>query len=472
VTRARDEVVRAALTVDDHLDDIKRAQLWTRLEARLAPASRSRGWWRLVVPAGALAAAALVVVVVLGAGRHPIASEPASLAAPPGTTLATPLGPYARASLVGPARLELVGVGEATVARLRAGTLLAEFDGAPGRSLRVEAPGLAVVVVGTLFAVEVPDRGATCVSVAHGRVRVEPRGSIAPVFVATGERWCEGDRAIGAITPETAEALARHASPQLAAAPPAREIPAVVPPPPAPPPMVATIRPAPRVTREVSSPPPPAPRASSASSPTPVEAATPPTPAARPPAAPAPEPPAAPAPEPPAAPPPAPIAKPAPPASADTLYATAEAALARGNEVAAEHALDELIARFPASAVVDQALYERATLAYRRHAYAQAQAALAGLARVASTPLAEPGAYLACRIAVETHDSSARACIVGYRRAYPRSPHDLDLLGWLIEAAVHDGGCAAAAPLLGELGTAYGASKLAHAWRARCPERR
>jgi hypothetical protein len=118
---------------------------------------------------------------------------------------------------------------------------------------------------------------------------------------------------------------------------------------------------------------------------------------------------------------------------------------------------------------MDQALYERAQMAYRSHAYQQAQAALASLARLPSTPLAEPGAYLACRIAVETNASGADACIAAYRRAYPRSPHDLDLLGWQIEEAARGGGCARAAPLIGELMRDHWGSQLAHAWQRRCP---
>jgi TolA-binding protein len=192
------------------------------------------------------------------------------------------------------------------------------------------------------------------------------------------------------------------------------------------------------------------------------------TPLPPPEAAPVPQPAPQPAPSPPAAPPPPQPTPQPPPASPDTLYASAETALTHGDRAVAERVLGDLIARYPTAPIVDQALYERAQLAYGRHAYQDAQAALASLARIPSTPLADPGAYLACRIAVETHDSGAHACIVAYRRAYPRSPHDLDLLGWLVDEAMRNGGCARAAALVDELTKSYASSALARTWRARC----
>jgi predicted Zn-dependent protease len=202
--------------------------------------------------------------------------------------------------------------------------------------------------------------------------------------------------------------------------------------------------------------------------PVPVTPATP-VPATPVPATPVPAtPPLAPAPTP-ARPSPTPAA---PPETADSLYASAETALAHGDDAVAERLLGDLIARYPAAPVLDQALYERAQLAYHRHAYQDAQSALAALARISSTPLADPGAYLACRIDVETHDSSAHACIVAYRRAYPGSPHDLDLLGWLIDEAMHDGGCTRAAPLIDELAKSHANAPLVQTWRARCSTKR
>ncbi len=154
--------------------------------------------------------------------------------------------------------------------------------------------------------------------------------------------------------------------------------------------------------------------------------------------------------------------------TADSLYTSAESSLAHGNVSAADHSLARLLTSFPDSPLADQALYERARIAYQRHAYSDARSHLVRLAQLTSSPLVEPGAYLACRIAVETHDSDAEPCLLAYRKSYPRSPHDLDVLGLLVELAYTNHHCAGAAPLVGELVRRYPSSALARAWTARC----
>lgn len=154
--------------------------------------------------------------------------------------------------------------------------------------------------------------------------------------------------------------------------------------------------------------------------------------------------------------------------TADSLYTSAESSLAHGNPSAADRTLSQLLTSFPDSPLADQALYERARIAYQRHAYSDARAHLARLAQLTSSALAEPGAYLTCRIAFETHDSGAEPCLHAYRKSYPRSPHDLDVLGLLAELAYHDQQCAGAAPLVAELARRYPRSSLARAWTARC----
>ena len=113
--------------------------------------------------------------------------------------------------------------------------------------------------------------------------------------------------------------------------------------------------------------------------------------------------------------------------------------------------------------------YERARIAYQRHAYSDARAHLAHLAQLTSSPLAEPGAYLTCRIALETHDAGAEPCLLAYRKSYARSPHDLDVLGLLVELAYSAHQCTGAAPLVSELAHRYPNSSLARAWKTRCP---
>src|SRR5262249_18152273 len=134
-------------------------------------------------------------VVLRGAGAGD--RDTRALVAPPDTTLNALIGPHTRAALLGPARLEVVGVsGDATTVRLESGSLYASFDGGAGRSLRVEAPDLGIDVVGRLFAVEVRARraGGTCVSVAHGRVRVRAGVTARARYVGAGERTCTGER--------------------------------------------------------------------------------------------------------------------------------------------------------------------------------------------------------------------------------------------------------------------------------------
>ncbi len=217
---AQDALVRAAMTTGDRLDDITRVRIWSKLEARLAaPPVAPRRWNRAVIfGGGALAAAAAIAIALIPRGGEEV------LEAPAGAVLTAAIGPHARASLVGPARVEVVGeASDATTIRLRTGAMYAEFEGGAGRSLRIEAPGATVDVVGTLFAIEIGDAG-TCVSVSHGRVRVTTATGV--IAVGGGEAMCtEGDHRVAAIAPTTRAALARHAvvlgdrAPEAAAAP-------------------------------------------------------------------------------------------------------------------------------------------------------------------------------------------------------------------------------------------------------------
>ena len=124
----RHEVVRAAMTRDDQLDDLTRVRIWNALEPQLAaPVARaSRRVPRMVVGFGAFAAAAAAVVVLVLALRD----DPArTLTVAEGATLSSPIGPHTRAGLVGPAALDVVRTGPATAIRLRRGTFVADFAG-------------------------------------------------------------------------------------------------------------------------------------------------------------------------------------------------------------------------------------------------------------------------------------------------------------------------------------------------------
>ncbi len=520
----RHDLVRAAMTVDDQLDDIKRARIWGDLEDRLSVPAPRRTRWPYAM--GAVAFAATVAIVMIA--RAPQHDERHTVTIPADTTATSRLGPHTRAALVGPAQLDLVGeAGEATTVRLRSGTLLADFEGGPGRTLRIETGRAVIEVVGTLFAVEIRD-GETCTSVAHGRVRVSTVTGV--IHVADGQQYCTGE-SLRPIASETRDALERHqsvitaraesAAPSVASAPPAR---ASAPPAAAPP---AARRPDPSATpdpsttpaprREMSSDvrPPPPPRATRVattveqarppatalglppaspapssplpSPPPPSPTSTPPSPTASPtppsPRSSAPSSPPLPSPTSSPPPPPSPTSSPPPPPSptpppprsprtptAEELYATAETALAARDAKAADRALATLLATHPASPLVDQVLYERARIAYQQRSWARARHHLERLAAIPDTRLAEPGRYLTCRIAVETHDREAARCLADYRKRFPRAPHDLDALALLVQLAHGAGGCARAASLVDELVRLYPRTTLAAAWRRRCPE--
>ena len=520
----RDAVVRAAMTLDDQLDDIKRVQIWSRLAGRLvAPAAPPVRWrMRLVLAAAVAASVALVLVALRGDGA---ASR--TFVAPSETTLSLRLG-HARASLVGPATLEVVdATPDATSVQLRDGTLLAELEGGHGRTLRISAPGATIEIVGTLFAVAVHGR-STCVSVAHGAVRMTTaRGTVA---ITGGQRACSDGRAPHALDPATRDALAHHAatitaeagamssaataaiaaaradvaaaanadvatasaapvlapsqpssptiSPpavtapaaQVASAPgsqtdvtpPARARPSSAPPSPAKPSRASITKatppsrtPASPPTRVAASPPIAAPSPATASSPISTSPRVATSPSAEP---------VAPAI---VAPAPAPLA---PPPTADRLYRDAEAALAQRDLASADRHLAALLAQFPESALLDQALYERARIAFRRRAWADAQRQLDRLSTIQNSPLREPGAYLACRIAVEAGDGGAAACLTDYRARYPSSPHDADVLDLLAELAVRTGGCPAAQSSIAELARRHPDTARSRGWQRRCPE--
>jgi len=495
----RQAELRAAMTIDDRLDDIKRARIWNRLEDRIAEPRAERRYWLV----GACAAAATLVVVVLGL-RRGTDHDRQMLTAPAESTLMSAIGPHARTALVGPGQLEIVGTpGDDSTVRLRSGTLLAEFEGGAGRSLRIEAPGATVEVVGTLFAVEASDH-ATCVSVAHGRVRVTLASGV--ILVGGGQRVCSDTGGVHELAPTMRDTLARHETllaMRGSASPTAAPLPAPGPgsgqildgaggvtvPPVAAPVTVAMTTPVPTTpTMTTATTTPAMPTTPTATTtpamPTTPTATTTPAMPTTPTATTTPAMPTAPTTTPATTPSttpqdPAPAPEPEwalPTRSADTLYRAAEAAIRQRDVTTADRELAALVAEFPTSPLVDQALYERARLAFQRHAWAEARRHLDRLAAIADTGLAEPGRYLTCRIAVEAHDGDAARCLGEYRAAYPRSPHDLDVLGLLTRLAHADGNprdrCSSARPFLDELGARYPDSQLTRAWRARCPEAR
>ncbi|MEO8703163.1 MAG: outer membrane protein assembly factor BamD [Kofleriaceae bacterium] len=452
------DLVRAAMTHDDRLDDITRARVWNAIEDRIAaePAPRSRRG--LVIAGGLCAAAAAAAIVVFAVPRD---NATHSIAVVRDATLSSPIGPYTRAAIVGPAELAIVGTpGEATAVQLRSGTFVAEFTGGTGRSLRVETPHAVVDIVGTVFAVTVGD--ATCVAVSHGRVRVTT-AALAVLEVGAGSRYCT-DAGASAIPPELEQTLQRHGQVITArVVEPPKPAPIVTPLPPESPRIAAPprIAPTPRIATPPRIPAPPRIAAPPPPPPTRIE------PVAK--IEPAPSRTIEPTPAPPIATPPVEAPRPPPaPATADELYRTAETALAKRDAGAADRAFDRLVTAYPASPLVEQALYERALIAHRAHAWGTARRHLDRLLALPAPRLAEPARYLACRIAVEAHDGEAASCLVDYRRSYPRSPHDRDVLALLVQLDHAANGCAGARARIAELVRRYPTAPLATAWTTRC----
>ena len=132
--------------------------------------------------------------------------------------------------------------------------------------------------------------------------------------------------------------------------------------------------------------------------------------------------------------------------------------------------LARLVAQHPSSLLVEQALYDRARIAYQQRSWAAARSHLDQLLALPSPKLVEQARYLACRIDVDTKDNGAAACLDAYRRDYPRSPHAADVLAMLVQLDYAAGGCRGAAARITELLHQHASSKLAAAWRKRCPE--
>nr|HEX4319018.1 FecR domain-containing protein [Kofleriaceae bacterium] len=434
------------LTADDSLDAIRSARVWARLDARLAregdgavagvPAMRARARRFAIAGVAAAVAIAAVAALVVGSGRGAPTADIA-MVAPPGGVMATTLGPYARATVVGPAQLAIAAdAGSATTVHMTAGAVFAEFDGGRGRSLRIETPHAVVTIVGTRFSVEATAT-ATCVAVAHGRVRVDtPTGT---TLIDGGSRWCS-DHATAPLAPSERARLDQFLPPPVAASEPVVVPLAAAAPAPPPADLVAPI------VAPAAVPAPPAATAASASAITTAPAPAHPVTAA--------------------------AAAPPPPPSAEQLYERADTALAHDDAATADRLLATVVTTAPASPLADQALYERARLAFARHDWPAALARLDELAARTASPLAEPALYLRCRVALESpgHAGDAAACLAGYRRAFPAGPHDADALGHLAELAFAAGGCDAARALTRELARSHATSDVARAWLARCPE--
>ena len=86
------------------------------------------------------------------------------------------------------------------------------------------------------------------------------------------------------------------------------------------------------------------------------------------------------------------------------------------------------------------------------------------------SPLRAPARLLACRIAVQTRDRDAAACLDQLRRDHPTAAVAAEVLELRVQVAFDRGGCKAAAPFLSELVAAAPRRTLTTQWQRRCQE--
>jgi hypothetical protein len=133
------------------------------------------------------------------------------------------------------------------------------------------------------------------------------------------------------------------------------------------------------------------------------------------------------------------------------MYAAAEAALGRGERDEARAIWSRLVDRYPRSSHAASAMYDLAGLARAAGELAEAQAWLGRLLdRSPPAALREPARYLRCRLDVAAEPDASAACFRDFRRDFPDSAHDAEVLGWLMARAEEAGGCAAAGKLASE----------------------
>jgi FecR protein len=504
-----DELLGHLRETEVPLDDLKRTRILHGIERALrgedeeqvVPRRRRAPWIATALVLAAAAAAVLlwprpevmptaILRPFVYAGGAPsvdlLTQGQDRLELPAGAVVRAELGETGRLTLRGPARLSVESGGDTIELRLDEGALAVDFDATAGRRLLVHAPDGTTEVTGTLFAVEVSG-GRSRVAVRRGAVKVRTAERVQRV--GAGEAWRPGDATVLAVDEAIVARLVDHDDSVL---PPKGEWGIVVvggadtevtqdhrsvgPAP------VAARLPAGRAGLEIAGTevvadvargkttavsasaraverPPPVVPPEPVAVPTPVRVPR----APRAPVAAAPV--EVPAPPPPAA----PVAPtPSPEPTARELYADAERAMRDRKPQAARDALHRLVERHPADPLADAAHYELGRLAFSAGEWSAAETYLARDPR--DPALVEPVAYLRCRVAVARHAPDAPARLAGFRRAFPRSPHDAEILA-LLAAARHREGCAAAAPLLDEYLARYPRgpfAKEAVSARARC----
>lgn len=522
--RARSEVVSAMASVvveaaGPPLDELTRARVASRLQAEMDAVASSlarprrpsrldqRAWIAAAALVVALLGAYLFSLRVGGGGSRALLTPyvTAGTAARGGSAYASlgqglerlqvsagglvraSIGDQGRLTLLGPALLEVRQVSaQEIVLELSQGTMVGEWEHGGGAVLRVRSRGLSATIIGTRFLVRCPESGDATVAVAEGVVEIEtPSGRSRVGAGAANDRLTMSE--------DDARALAEEAA---ALGPPVGARPSGI--------VVLAGTPSGAAVRAGGAMIGPAPIAAvlsaghaeleaSASGFVPAikEAevrpgavatlgfALEPIPPVSPPAPP---------PVPPAAPRPKTLARTAvsaspeapsepPPLSAEVLYRQAEAALRDGDRPGARERLELILRWYPSDPSVEPALYDLARIAYEEGDTAKARDAVERLlARGQDVAMREAASYLRCRLALgQTEDgrwlAEVVACFRDFRRDFPASTHDPEVLLLLATAWARAGRCDTARPLLAEYLERYrdleGAAT-AQQWKDRC----
>ena len=339
------------------------------------------------------------------------------------------LGPHVRFSLAGPAylRAELAGPGQHDLI-LDDGVLAVSYQGGAGRRMRVKTPHATVVVVGTIFAVEVRE-DRTAVWVEEGKVDiVSADGSSAPERVAAGQVLETGfvvhsPPTVLSQAGDRQRFISDHAT---SLQPPPRERQ-----------LLSVAGPQVGVRAKVGA---------SLLGETPVWALLPPDavdvslePAAR----------------------PRPLSEkpakqlPASTATATTgsqalavLYRRAETCMRDGNRRCARRYLKRIVSDYGGRSDAQTARYDLARLEMRAGHSERAAQYLQALAAGSPSPLQQPARYQLCRILLDRHDPGTAECFKRFRADFPKSNHDREALASLAKVLHEKSGCRAAASSL------------------------
>ena len=121
-----------------------------------------------------------------------------------------------------------------------------------------------------------------------------------------------------------------------------------------------------------------------------------------------------------------------------------------GQPRTARDALQRLIERFPDDRECELARYDLARLAFEAGEWQAADEQLAALRRTTDPALVELAASLDCRVAYARREQArAATCLEAFRKRFPRSPHDREMLAQLAALRFEEG-CEQARPLLTE----------------------